>query len=92
MSKSETQKSKILDTYKAIIKIQRAKELNIMKIKVTFTKEIEVSDELFKQYSGYTAAEDKEALILAILESTNADKIEAIRSTTGGRFIGLLGF
>ena len=63
-----------------------------MKIKVTITKEIEVNDELFKEYSGYTRVEDKEALILAILKSTKADKIEAIRSTAGGRFMGLLGF
>lgn len=63
-----------------------------MKIKVTITKEIEVSDELFKVYGGYTRVENREALVLAILEATKANKIEAIRSTTGGRFMGLLGF
>lgn len=63
-----------------------------MKIKVTITKEIEVNDELFKQYGGYTTVEDKESLVLAILEATNANKVEAIRSTTGARFAGLFGF
>jgi hypothetical protein len=63
-----------------------------MKIKVTVIKEIEVNDELFNQYGGYTTVENREALILAILEATNADKIEAIRTTTGARFAGLFGF
>lgn len=63
-----------------------------MKIKVTITKEIEIKDELFKLYGGYVGVENKESLILAILEATNANKIEAIRSTTGERFMGLLGF
>lgn len=63
-----------------------------MKIKVTITKEIEVNDELFKQYGGYVSVENKDALILAILESTKADRIETIRSANGGRFLGLLGF
>lgn len=63
-----------------------------MKIKVTITKEIEVNDELFKLYGGYVCVENREALVLAILEATNANKIEAIRTTTGERFMGLIGF
>lgn len=63
-----------------------------MKIKVTFTKEIEVSDELFNLNGCFPTVENKEELILAILKNTQADKIETIRSTTGARFAGLFGF